>query len=525
MPAPALALLTRELRIDVRRKRSHLLRLAFAGLLFLTLASAEAASAMTGAPGLDFFRSITYFNFGVLTLAGLGYFPTTITEDKDVSTFDLLKLAGIGPLALLLGKSTTRLLTTLLILAVQLPFTLLAVTLGGVLPRQVLAMYASLAAYAMLLANLGLLCSVISRSSAVATGWAAILLGLYFVGIPEVNDAWQAAVQGQAINANSETARLIQSAVSSLRDASIWYRISDVLNARFAGRVWSDHVSISLAAAGMLFGLSWCSLRFVTRTDRGRRLLLGRRRGREQVRRSRRAWSSALLWKELYGSFGGPSAILVRTLAYLVAVVAVGLITLEPPVRRLDRESFHNSVIGLTLILLAAESSVYASLILRAEVESRTLPSLALLPVSIARIACIKVAAAALQLAPVAAALALAAATHPDGPVAAVGVWLPSATGWMILVQFLIFLHATAYFSLVVKWGALPLAFVTVFASSYLFGLCCFLPIAVLATGSPDIGPASRWLGFGIPMIAVATVIIVALQFAIVGRLRTLAAR
>ena len=72
----------------------------------------------------------------------------------------LLRMTDLNSIAILLGKSTSRLVGAFLMLVVQLPFILLAVTLGGVGLIQILAAYSSLLAYLFLVCNLALLCSV-----------------------------------------------------------------------------------------------------------------------------------------------------------------------------------------------------------------------------------------------------------------------------------------------------------------------------------------------------------------------------
>jgi len=51
---------------------------------------------------------VTYLNFCFITLGGVGYFATAITEEKEELTLGLLKMADIGPLTLLLGKYRCR---------------------------------------------------------------------------------------------------------------------------------------------------------------------------------------------------------------------------------------------------------------------------------------------------------------------------------------------------------------------------------------------------------------------------------
>ena len=131
------------------------------------------ARATGGAPGLVFLQSATWLQAVFLTISGLGYFASAITEEKEEETLGLLRMTNLNPLSILLGKSTSRLCGALLLLAAQVPFTLMAVTLGGVSSGQVFAAYATLGAYTFLLCNLALLASVIARR----TGGAALLTG------------------------------------------------------------------------------------------------------------------------------------------------------------------------------------------------------------------------------------------------------------------------------------------------------------------------------------------------------------
>ena len=160
-----LALMTRGLRFDCRRWQMHALRFLLVGffLLFLFVAWFSSLTALGSAPGLTFFWSITFTNYAFVTLAGMSFFTSTITEEKEEQTLGLLKMAGVNPLGILLGKLGPRLVNALLLLAIQFPFVQLAVTLGGVLHRQVLAVYITLAGYIVLMAGVGLIASVIAH--------------------------------------------------------------------------------------------------------------------------------------------------------------------------------------------------------------------------------------------------------------------------------------------------------------------------------------------------------------------------
>ncbi len=113
-----------------------------------------------GAPGLALFTTIANIDLVFITLAAIGFFATCITEEKEEGTLGLLRMTDLSPIAIVLGKFGGRLLTALLLILIQLPFTLLTITLGGVAPAQIEAAYIALLSYMVLLAGVGLLVSV-----------------------------------------------------------------------------------------------------------------------------------------------------------------------------------------------------------------------------------------------------------------------------------------------------------------------------------------------------------------------------
>src|SRR5262245_15541591 len=178
-----LAMLHRALRLDARLWRTHLFRLGFALLVCLSLVYAQVLTATTlvGAPGLTLFRTMTWLNLVLISLAGISFFATAITEEKEEDTLGLLKMAGVDPLGILLGKSTSRLLGTILLLLVQFPFTLLAITLGGVRLTQVAGAYCLLTAYMILLGNVCLLCSVVFRRVGLASTVTGVVIVIFLL--------------------------------------------------------------------------------------------------------------------------------------------------------------------------------------------------------------------------------------------------------------------------------------------------------------------------------------------------------
>lgn len=506
-----LALLTRSLRIEARLLRSHLFRFLFVGIICFFLLMAHSMSMVIGAPGLRFFQSMAYLNFFLITLAGTGFFATAITEEKEEETLGLLMMAGINRVGILLGKSTSRLLSALLLLLVQLPFILLGITLGGVTLGQVIAVYWGLFAYLAFVANLALLCSVICRRSNTAAAVTGLLLAAFLV-VPSV-----------AINVLGVPASAVeQAALAFFRwfaEASVFGRLSVIMRTAFAESAFSYQVLSNFAAAFVLFCLSWCAFRFTaiqhtpSAPSRG---FLARQTGRLSFLSADRAWKNAVMWKDFYFLTGGKGMMIVKFTLYGLIVLAIGLTSLMGS-QNVSLENVGGLIGGTMLAAIALESSVLASRIFHEEVKWKTLPALSMLPVSIGRIAYFKTAGCVLALIPAATYLAIGAVFHPWGYLQVIA----SPFLWFGVTTFVIFLHLTAVLSLVVKWGALPLSFAVMF----IFNSCC--PIFTLGFMLAAFFSDQGW---GTP-IAILTILvigcvpIVSLQVAIHRRLRTVASR
>src|SRR4030095_6329636 len=174
MPRALLALFTRALREDVRAKSMYWARAGLVGIVLCQVGFVNLRMGGAGAPGLFFFQSVIWMNLVFISLAGLSYFSSAITEEKEEMTLGLLRMTNLNPLSILLGKSASRQIGALLLLLSQVPFTLLAVALGGVTLAQIIAAYTCLGAYTLFLGNVALFHSVISRR----TIYAALLTGV-----------------------------------------------------------------------------------------------------------------------------------------------------------------------------------------------------------------------------------------------------------------------------------------------------------------------------------------------------------
>src|ERR1017187_976178 len=116
MKLPALALFERSLRLETR---SALMCWARVGLLILILfllftIQSMARTGGVGAPGLNFLEEMVWLNFVCITLAGLSYFASAITGEKEEMMLGLLRMTDLNSVAILFGKSTSRLVGALL---------------------------------------------------------------------------------------------------------------------------------------------------------------------------------------------------------------------------------------------------------------------------------------------------------------------------------------------------------------------------------------------------------------------------
>ena len=154
--------------------------------------------------------------------------------------------------------------------------------------------------------------------------------------------------------------------------------------------------------------------------------------------------------------------------------------------------------------LIVLESSMYASVMFHDEWRDRTLPVLAMLPVRPSTILTSKMLGCAPALIPALFWLLAGCAIWPDGPEELVKcLIMPSR--WFYAIVLLLFLTLTIFFSMVVRWGALPLA-LAVMAGGAFVSSCCGWPIlGVMSSVSRETG--STEVGFLLVDGVIATLI------------------
>ena len=467
MIGSTVALLTRSLRVDSRLLRHQLLQLFFVFIVYMSLVYAHVASDFLGAPGLVLFQTMAWMNLVFITLAGLGFFASAITEEKEEDTLGLLKMAGVRPASLLLGKSTSRLITAGVLLSLQFPFTLLAITLGGVSIEQVLAVYLSLLAYIALVANLALFWSVYShRTSGAATGVFFVLL-LFFAVPPLVTSWCQSTLYGSASGWEMTIAEFFLTISEWLYSTSIAVRVSEILQSTFTAATTTTtkspfgvQVISNFGAAAFLFAMSWLMFERCTRngtTAVPARAVSLSRLGTLKLFGAGRAWPLPLIWKDFHFVAGGVTMAAVKFVVYGLMIALFAYLQ-DRWYSRIDIEDLGDATMIAMLIAGGVELSLLAGRVFQTELRWQTWQTLRMLPKSMAELVYAKVAGCLFTLGPALFYMGIGAMMHLEGTVDFIEDVFFEWGFWLTVFVFGFFIHLTALLSLFVKWGALPLA-------------------------------------------------------------------
>lgn len=482
------ALFTRALRLESRSLWTYGARLCLIGVIFFFLIIYHFDSARMGAPGLQFFKSVMMINLVFLTLAGTSYFATAISEEKDEMTLGLLRMTRLSPLALLLGKSAVRMLGAMALLLAQVPFTMLAITLGGISAGQIVAAYATLLAYLVLLSGWGTLCSIFADRSTGAGVCATIGLALFYFG-PPLGSLLVAAIAdngwlGVVKNGAFDTA--CYAFFKFFTTASPFDRMGDVLATGFIGAPVGEQVIYDLALGVGLFLLAWWSFDFFNREIKEAapaRGLLTRRSGRLPWLAPERVWPNALMWKDYYFMTGGGLMLVGKTVSYIVLFFGIYLIDVALDRSPWDFGEYCFVMKYIYCVILFLELANYAGKVFRDEVRWQTLSSLIVLPITTHQLAYRKIAGCLIGIVPIAGctiAITLVSWSLDRGRHAS---WELFYVQLHVVAEAIFFLHLVAYLSLRMKQNALAVAIGTFFLMQMALGIFSAMCMGVFILG------------------------------------------
>lgn len=368
-----LALVRRSLQTEARLVRGHLSRCLLAGFVLWTLFTSQWEIFRQGAPGLNLFRSISYYNYFFITILGTAFFATSITEEKEERTLGLLKMAGVGPTSLILGKWTPRMISAFLLVAIQIPFTALATTLGGVLWDQIQAAYLSLFAHLFLIGSIGLFFSVISASTTAACGWALALIGVYLIG-PSMTAGIFGDAQGTFIgDAILWTAEHIQ-------NMNAYSKLGDILTTGFKASGWNYQFWSNLCVGSAFLIASWSLFERFTANEKSQNELsmFDHMRKKLKTRERSRVWNSAIVWKEYQFLGGGTAYLWMKFFFYFFGIL--GLTVLMGVRSSYFFETLGGMLFGWSLFLIVVEIAIMTARLYRSELHQKTWATLVLLP-------------------------------------------------------------------------------------------------------------------------------------------------
>lgn len=481
------ALTVRALRVDTRQLSPHLMRggLGLFVLMFLFTTQQEFSAQ---APGKTLFSWIIYTNAVFASFVVPMLFASAITEEKEERMLPLLQIAGVSPLTILIGKSIPRMLSLLLIFIIQLPFSMLAITLGGISLNQILACYAGVAAYMIFLGFLALWCSVVFRLTANAIGLAGFLvLGYHFA--PTVlygifaafsSDPWWGATAQAGIQF-----------LGTFWPTNLFYRLSIILSSGYNEGLWSWQIGTNLLLGLFFFLLSWVSFQHFNReTD----FASVPKKSRIQTSRRRRPWDRALVWKEFYFAAGGTFYLVTKLFLYgcillLVAGASAGWNWQQ--INLNDTASIAAAI--MCFVFLPLETVLTVARTFYPEIRDKTLSSLTMLPISTRRLAYSKLAGGLLGLIPVLVYLSLCVLVQPkylfeilseigQNPFEAL---LVTAN---VVANILFFLHLVTWLSLRMNsWWAIFVAWLIHYVG-FTALIMCFTIVAMGFTINPPEG-------------------------------------
>lgn len=448
--------LTRQsLTLDARRLGPHLVRFGLVAILFIAIFIAR-MNFRTSAPGLSLFHAQLVVTFFYLSINAIFGFSQTITEEKEEDNLGLLRLAGISSLSIVLGKTVGKLCDAMFLIAIQFPFTLLAITLGGVSWPQVRAAYLALAAYLWLLATFGIGASVWQRTGTAAARVTGLFVLLY--AVPPLLFSWSWWTWTPL--------------AGLYRVISLPLRLLQVTASSFDESPWCPAVVVGLGAGAFFLLLAWWGFDRVALFDTP---ALAPAPVMVRKRTSRRAWTRPLVWREYLFLAGGMRGLSIRIAAQLALLGVMCTV---------------HSSIGMILVWTALCSGLLglldgtwtASRLFRDELRHRTWPLLRQTPESTGQIAFEKLCGWALGVAP--------AIIFPYVFIVATLIFHEHVTDSQMRMELAIgsvttgiavfaYLHLLVLLSLHFGWTATPMTLTACFTAGWLYMAVIFKYLSI----------------------------------------------
>jgi len=383
---PLLALFFRSIREQTRNKYTPLVRGVVVGIILLFIMGIQ-DKPWIAAPGRDFFKSLVSINLFFILLAAVSTFSSVITEEKEEFSLGLLRMTNLNPVSILLGKSTSRLCGVLLLMAAQFPFTVLAVTLGGISLTQILAAYAVLISMAFFLCNLALMGSVICKSNRTASLFTIASGFLIYAILPMIYFALTMRVVRSQM---SSTAEAWAGFLKYFVDANPFNTLYDkIFSTFFSGPVFGLQFWTHTIGGIVLFLLSVLLFeRFCGSSAEADGQTAKKAKAGSKSRRPRAWTTAAIAWKDFNFFYGGKKGLLIRALVY---IILIGLSIWfgnwsSSPYSRFTAKEFGEVLLMWSIILACIEILSVSAGMLGRERKLQTMSSLVTLPINTGQI-------------------------------------------------------------------------------------------------------------------------------------------
>lgn len=505
------AFLVRSIRQDSRLVLHHAMRAVMAAvILYLFFIQMNFARLRVGAGGI-FASEVVFCCYWFLTLVGGMHFCTAIVEEKEEQTLPLLRMTGASAFSILAGKSLPRLMIAVLFLASVAPFLILSISLGGVLPLGLIGAILSIVCYAIMLSQIGLLASVVSKSASVAFTvtcllWAAVelshwWLGLFGVALDDGGSLYQ--FQSQFVLVNN---------------------LSSTLLAFEPSELWFPHMGFHLIVACLAFVLSWLLF------DRCSEVEVSEGPTRLAARSSQaggRVWDNALAWKSWQSLGGGWRGIWIRAVGVPLCCFTATVLLLLIFEGLEDLAVVSGITLAMGVVLLLINLARLGGTVFHSEIHQKTLPGLVMLPqplshTMISTVAGLVPSMAAASVTAVVSLMLLFLTGLVNGEAVGnviqllVQPWFLHLFSWVAVT-----LHLGVLLSTHVRHGGMLLAVALLWLGA---PLCCGTAIGVMSFGS---GFGGDFLAYALPvlLILVELVACLFLQQMTLRRLEELAAQ
>jgi len=387
------------------------------------------------------------------------------------------------------------------------PFLLLSTTLGGVLPMGLVSGIFAILCYTFMLSQLGLLASVICRTSS-----RAFLVTCVFWALTEFSP-FLFVLFGQMFVTESSVA--YQEISQWLFSHTLLTNLEATVLAFEPSEIWTPSMTAHLCVGGVAFLFSW--LLFEVCTDRAEKTDAGPVKIVRLQRQASRVWNNAAAWKTWKHVTGGAMPVVYR---FVTGFLFCFFLTLPFGISfRIEPISW--ALLGWGTVWFLINIARLFGSFLNLEVSQKTLPALVMLPQATSATLWSMV----LGLLPAIAAAAAPVATGLLGVTFCVLIDSSGSLEFLVQPWFMHFftwilltLHLGVYLSIQVRYGGMLLAMALLWLLS---PMVCGISLSLLSFGSPQ--ELAQYL-VPIVLMMLETATCIGLQKAILERVKALAA-